>query len=48
MNRSRVHTVRPRSDQNREIESREHNANVHARTQSRKFPELFELDTGYS
>jgi hypothetical protein len=41
--RSRVFTARPRSDQNREIESRDDNVSAPMITQSRKFPELFEL-----
>lgn len=43
MTRSRVFIVRSRSDQNREIESRDDNVSMHRRTQSRKKPELFEL-----
>jgi hypothetical protein len=38
---------RPRSDQNREIESRDHNAIALFFTQSRKFPERFGLSAGY-
>jgi hypothetical protein len=47
MTRFRVFIERPRSDQNREIESREHNAHVLTRTQSRKETEFFELNAGY-
>ena len=47
MNRSRVLTMRSRSDQNREIESREDNVSVCNRTQSRKETEFFELMSGY-
>jgi len=43
MTRSRVFTARPRSDQNREIESRDDNVSVHSLTQSRKKTEFFEL-----
>ena len=43
MTRSRVFTVRPRSDQYREIESRDDNVSVRFITQSRKETELFEL-----
>jgi hypothetical protein len=46
--RSRVVTARPRSDQFREIESRDDNVSACIITQSRKFPELFELNDGYS
>jgi hypothetical protein len=39
--------MRSRSDQNREIESREHNVSVTKLTQSRKETEFFELSDGY-
>jgi hypothetical protein len=41
--RSRVFTARSRSDQDREIESRDDNVSARMITQSRKFPEFFEL-----
>jgi hypothetical protein len=43
MTRSRVFTEQSRSDQNREIESREDNVSARIRAQSRKNTELFEL-----
>jgi hypothetical protein len=43
MTRSRVSIVRPRSDQNREIESRDDNVSEESRAQSRKETEFFEL-----
>src|SRR5213075_1757653 len=43
MTRSRVFTVRPRSDRYREIESRDDNVSVHSPTQSRKETEFFGL-----
>jgi len=43
MTRSRVFIMRSRSDQNREIESREDNVSVTKLTQSRKETEFFEL-----
>jgi hypothetical protein len=48
MTRSRVFIVRPRSDQNREIESRDDNVSVMILAQSRKETEFFELNAGYS
>ena len=47
MTRSRVFIMRSRSDQNREIESRDDNVSVHNHTQSRKETEFFELMDGY-
>ena len=47
MTRSRVFIMRSRSDQNREIESREDNVSVTKLTQSRKETEFFELRDGY-
>ena len=46
MTRSRVLIVRSRSDQNREIESREHNGNARIRAQSRKETEFSEANAG--
>ena len=46
MTRSRVFTVRPRSDQFREIESREDNVSLRAGTQYRKKTEFSELNDG--
>jgi hypothetical protein len=46
MNHSRVLIAQSRSDQSREIESREHNADAQMRAQSRKETELFELNAG--
>ena len=43
MTRSRVFIQRPRSDQNREIESRDDNVSAHIITQYRKETEFFEL-----
>jgi hypothetical protein len=47
MNRFRVLIERSRSDQNRAIESHEHNANVTSRTQSRKKTEFAAAFAGY-
>ena len=47
MNRSRVLTARPRSDQFREIESHAKNVSVHSIAQSRNFPEVGGLRGGY-
>lgn len=47
MTRFHVFIMRSRSDQNREIESREDNVSVRIRTQSRKETEFFELIGGY-
>jgi len=47
MTHSRVFIERPRSDQNRAIESRDDNVSVTKRTQSRKETEFFELIGGY-
>ena len=47
MTRSRVFIMRSRSDQNREIESREDNVSVTKPTQYRKETEFFELKDGY-
>ena len=47
MTRSRVLIMRSRSDQNREIESREDNVGVTKRAQSRKETEFCELSAGY-
>jgi len=47
MTRSRVFIMRSRSDQNREIESREDNVSVTKRAQSRKETEFCELSDGY-
>ena len=46
MTRSRVFTEQSRSDQNREIESRDDNVSARSRTQSRKETEFFELNDG--
>jgi hypothetical protein len=46
MTRSRVFIVRSRSDQNREIESREHNVSARERAQYRKETEFCELNDG--
>src|SRR6185503_12106128 len=43
MTRSRVFIMRSRSDQNREIESRDDNVSTRERAQSRKETEFFEL-----
>jgi hypothetical protein len=47
MTRFHVFIMRSRSDQNREIGSREDNVSVRIRTQSRKETEFFELIGGY-
>jgi hypothetical protein len=46
MNRSRVHTVRSRSDQNRAIESRDDIVSRQSAAQSRKNTEFVELNDG--
>ncbi|MEX2151990.1 MAG: hypothetical protein WD825_01550 [Gemmatimonadaceae bacterium] len=46
MNRSRVLIVRSRSDQFREIGSRDDNVTMRNRTQYRKETEFFELNDG--
>lgn len=43
MTRSRVFTMRSRSDQNREIESRDDNVSARIPAQSRKETEFYEL-----